>query len=329
MHLDIRQIFVVVPGALLVVGLYACDGPAEKKEPGNAVIQPATVTDGGRRIQFSPGNPGLQQLQTVRAEKCTATLSVISPARVVATIATGLSSGAPIALFESPDVTSLYSLYRQAKANEERTARNLERARDMYQNQAATAKDLTEAETEAATSRAAVSESEAKLRGLGFNPLELEGVKPGTAWLICDVTESQLTDVQKGEDVNIIFSSFPDHVVTGRAEAIGEVVDPATRTIKVRVSTPNPRGRYLPGMFARVDFGDPVSGVVVLPAASVVTVEGADYVFVESGEGLFERRKVTLGSSSTSSVVVLKGLQQGEQVVTGGAMLLKGLSFGY
>jgi multidrug efflux pump subunit AcrA (membrane-fusion protein) len=262
-------------------------------------------------------------------EKRTATIPVIAPARVVASIVPGLSSTDRIVMFDSPDVTSLYSQYRQSSANVARASKNLSRIKDMFQNQAATAKDLNDAENDAATGKAAMAESESKLRGLGYNPPEFNTVPPGTAWLMCDVPESQLNEVQRGEDVPIQLASFPDGKFRGRADAIGEVVDPVTRTVKVRVSMPNPRGRILPGMFARVDFGDPISGIVLFPASGVVTVEGADYAFIQLNDSEFVRRRITIGSSGAKDVIVLKGLSDGERVVTDGAMLLKGLSFGY
>lgn len=309
--------------------LQGCDGSDSSNLHRKPQVQPVTVTGNGTRIQFPSDSPGLQQIRSIAVEMKTVTIPVLSPARVVASITAGLSSREPVVLFDSPEMTSLYSLYRQTRANAARASKNLTRVSEMFQNQAATAKDVNEAETDAANARATMSESESKLRALGFNPVELEAVSSGTAWLICDVSESQLHEVQMGEEVDIVFTSFPNLKITGRAAAIGEVVDPVTRTVKVRVSTPNPRGRYLPGMFARVDFGDPIDGVVLLPNSAVVTVEGSDYVFVQTGAGAYERRNVTLGSSGTSEVVILKGLQQGEDVVIEGAMLLKGLSFGY
>ncbi len=50
---------------------------------------------------------------------------------------------------------------------------------------------------------------------------------------------------------------------------------------------------------------------------------------MESAPGEFERRQLTTRNSSTTDIVVLQGLRDGDRVVTGGAMLLKGLSFGY
>jgi len=295
----------------------------------SAAALPAEVSDNGSRIVFPAGSPGLARITSQIMRNGSATIPVIAPAHVVASISAGLATKGRIVLFESSDVTSLYSQYSQSRSNIERTSKNLERVKEMFSNQAANAKDLNEAEAEAANALTTMAESEAKLRGLGFNPVELDAVPPGTIWLICDVLESQLQEVQQGEDVPIVFSAFPASIVHGRADAIGEVVDPITRTVKVRVSAANHHGRILPGMFARVDFGDPIDNVVVLPLSAVVTVEGRDYAFVQTGEGEFSRRPITLASSGATAAVVTKGITDGDRVVTEGAMLLKGLSFGY
>jgi len=325
-----RSFFVIcAAAALLAAGLAGCNGDDMAATPGAPGARRAGVSDGGESIAFPPGSPGLLRISSSVVRKQTATIPVIAPARVVACIVPGSTPGDRLVLFDSPDVTSLYSQFRQASANAARADKNLARVRDMFQNQAATAKDLNDAENDAATARAAKAESDAKLRALGYDPGDFDRVRPGTAWLMCDVTEAQLPDVQKGEDVPIRLASFPDARLHGRADAIGEVIDPVSRTVKVRVSMPNPAGRVLPGMFARVDFGDPISGVVLLPATAVVTVEGADYAFVQTSDSTFARRQVTLGSSGSEEVIVLKGLKDGERVVTAGAILLKGLSFGY
>jgi len=326
---SIHSIIPAIASLLAVVLMSGCGGDDMAATAGKATAHRADVSEEGTRIAFAPGSPGLAQISSSAARKRSATIPVIAPARVVAVI---VPDGAPeerLVLFDSPDVTSLYSQYRQAVANGARAEKNLSRVKDMFQNQAATAKDLTDAENDAATAKASKGEAESKLRALGYDPGEFERVRPGTAWLMCDVTESQLNDVQKGEDVPIRLASFPATGFHGRADAVGEVIDPVSRTVKVRVSMPNPGGRVLPGMFARVDFGDPISGVFVLPSSAIVTVEGADYAFVQTSDSSFARRRVTLGSSGAEEVIVLKGLEDGERVVTAGAILLKGLSFGY
>jgi len=289
----------------------------------------AKVTADGKTITFPDGCPGLQQISSQIVKRQTAIVSVLAPSRVVASIlSVGPSSDRAI-LFDSPDVTSLYSQYRQARTNMQKTELNLRRVNEMFATQGATARDVTEAQTDAANARASMAEVEAKLMALGFNPGDLDKAAPGTVWIISDVNDTQLGDVQKGEDVDIYFNAFPDKKYAGRAVAIGGVLDPATRTIKVRVEARNPAGLFLPGMFARVDYGDPVDNVIVIPTSAIVTVEGTDYVFVETVPHVFERRAINTRYPSDKSVVVLKGVNEGDHVVVSGAMLLKGLSFGY
>ena len=214
----------------------------QEKSDASSIAQESSrkpvVSDDGKTIRFPSETAGLQQI----------------PARVVATISPAATSSRNIMLFESPDITTLYSQYRQSSSNVELTSKNLIHVKEMYNNQGATARDLNQAETDAANARASMGEMEGRLRAFGFNPAELESVATQTAWLMSDVPETELHKVQKGENVEIVFSSFPEKKLIGKAAAIGDIVDPVTRTVKVRVTLQNPNGRFLPGMFARVDF---------------------------------------------------------------------------
>jgi hypothetical protein len=91
----------------------------------------------------------------------------------------------------------------------------------------------------------------------------------------------------------------------------------------------DPHNKFLPGMFAKVDYGDPKDNCIVIPLSAVVTVEGNDYVYVRKAPGEFERKKIILGQQNEIEVIVLKGINNGENIVTDGAILLKGLSYNY
>lgn len=315
--------------ALLVLPLQNCADKSSAEKKADLAPKRAIVTDGGKTIAFPKGSKGLAQIKTAEAKEGNAIYSVSAPARVVASFLFGKSSKEKTILFESPDITTIYSSFRQARVTAEQATKNLERLKDMFEHQAATARDLSEAETFASNARAALNEAEAKLRILGFNTVELESTPGGMVWLIADVSESQLHEVEKGEDVGIVFSAFSDATFNGRVAAIGDVVDGATRTVKVRVVVPNPKGKFLPGMFARVEFAEPENKVIALPSSVAVTVDGRDYAFVQTADTAFERRTVAIAKTDGSRVIISKGVSEGEKVVIEGAMLLKGLSFGY
>jgi cobalt-zinc-cadmium efflux system membrane fusion protein len=296
----------------------------------SSVYSKASISENGEVIFFPPQSIGLQQIKTTVVHKGTVTIPVIAPARVVASISASQHEGNDkFILFESQDITSLYSQYRQTETNLDRAQKNFNRTKEMYDNHGATSKDINDAETEMETARETFAEAQGKLRADGFDPGELEATPVGTAWLISDVPESELNEVQQGEEVDIFFSAFPEKKFTGHAIAVGDVVDPITRMVKVRVTVPNPNRRFLPGMFARVDFGDPKDGIILLPASAVVNVEEKNYVFLATGQGTFRRREVILENANNDQLIVQHGLQDGEEVVIAGAMLLKGLSFGY
>jgi hypothetical protein len=312
----------------LSIILEGCED-ANGKQVAGIVDKKTIVNNGGKTITFPKDDSGLQEFAVTTVEKGSATMSVIAPARVVASISISKTEPGKIILFDSPDVTSLYSQYKQSKANAELTSKNLIRIKQMYENLGVTAKDLNQAETDAATAKASFEEMTGRLKVLSFNPEALNKIKNNTVWLIADVPEDQLHELKKDEPVKISFASYPGKVFIGRTDAVGDIVDPVTHEVKVRLSLLNPDGKILPGMFAQSDFGNKINSVYVLPLTSVVTVEGRNYVFVQTGLNIFERRQIVLANSDADKLVVLTGINTGEKVVTSGSMLLKGLSFGY
>jgi multidrug efflux pump subunit AcrA (membrane-fusion protein) len=315
---------------LLIVSLswQSCTD-ADGKQVSEALNKKVTVSNDGQILTFPKDSPGLYELNVSPAEKGSAALSVIAPARVVASILHSKITASAIVLFDSPDVTSLYSQYKQSKANVDLTSRNLIRTKQMYENLGVTGKDLNQAETDAATAKANLEEMEGRLKVLGYNPSEIENLKGDMVWLMADVPEAQLNEISKGRTIRITLAAFPDKIFTGRIDAIGSIIDPNTREIKVRISLPNPDDKFLPGMFAQADFGNKISDAYVLPLSAVVTVEGNNYLFIQTAPNTFERRKVIMASSDASKLIILSGLNENEKVVTSGAILLKGISFGY
>jgi hypothetical protein len=320
----------LMPAVLLIVSLstQSCTD-ADGKQASDALSKKVSVNNEGQIITFPKDSPGLNELKVSTAGKGSATLSVIAPARIVASISYSKNSVSPIVLFDSPDVTSLYSQYIQSKANFELTSKNLIRTKQMFDNLGVTGKDLNQAETDAATAKASLAEMEGRLKLLGFNPVEMESIKGDMVWLMADVPEAQLSEISKGGSARITLASFPNKIFTGRIDAIGSIIDPNTREIKVRISLANPEGKFLPGMFAQADFGNKIREAYILPLTAVVTVEGNDYIFIQTASNIFERRKVVMASSDASQLVILNGLNENEKVVTSGAILLKGISFGY
>ena len=140
-----------------------------------------------------------------------------------------------------------------------------------------------------------------------------------------------------GQHVELSVAAFPDQRFSGEITAINPRVDASSRTLLVRARVSNPEEQLLPGMFAELNvlLPDTQPRVVVPETAvtfslygqSVYVVEPADREAAQDGEndepGLVVRRRfVTTGERREGQVVVLKGLEAGEQVVTGGQLKL-------
>lgn len=103
---------------------------------------------------------------------------------------------------------------------------------------------------------------------------------------------------------------------------VGEVLDPDTRTVKVRLLLDNHEGRLRPGMFAKVVFAGPSHTATVVPAGAVLQSGLYTRVFVEKAPFKFQARQVSVGASVGDRVEILTGLQAGERIVVKEGVLL-------
>lgn len=143
--------------------------------------------------------------------------------------------------------------------------------------------------------------------------------------VIAEVYERDLSRVAKGAPVSVSVEAYPGETFTGTIVYVGDVVDPTTRTIKIRCNVTNRGLKLKPEMFARVGLkmgqGTPV---LVLPREAVLEVGGQEFVFVQGADGKYVRRPVVTGLSSGNTIQIRAGLQAGEKVVVKGALLIKG-----
>jgi hypothetical protein len=321
--------FLMYSALVLCIGLSACHDDSAPENPAQIQDMKPQVLEQGMLLRFSAGAPGLSALGSTKAIQGSSSIMLTAPARVVASISPGISTSDKVVIFDNPQATSLYSQYRQSRANLQLMQKSAERAKDMLEHNAATIQDVNQAETALMNARTQLAENEGQLRTLGFDPWQVEKAENGSVWMMCDVPEAQLREVQQGEDVEIQLSSFPGIIFNGKAEKTGDVVDPITRTVKVRISLKNKSNKILPGMFGSVNFAEPQNGITILPIEALITVEGKHYVFVARDSLTFERRQVTVAANTSTQTFLAGGIKSGETVITRGAMLLKGLSFGY
>lgn len=235
----------------------------------------------------------------------------------------------PLVVFEMSETAQIFSSYTKSKAAFERTVKQYERVKEMIAGNAASGRELLEAQTERNQAEAELREAESRLYQNEFNPRQLEKMEVGMILMMCDVPESRISDVSMGESVQLEFTSFPNEILKGRVIDIANAIEPQTRTIKISIELRNPKNRIKLGMFAKASIERSKVQAISIPHEAVVSADAKSFVFVRTTDSTFERRQVMLGADNGKEFELKSGVQVGEKVVISNAILLKGLSFGY
>lgn len=144
----------------------------------------------------------------------------------------------------------------------------------------------------------------------------------GRVWIMADVFESDAPAVRLGLPALITSSNDPALRLEARVSYIQPQVDPATRTLKVRLEVNNPGYRLKPEMFVDVTFQVGGTKMLAVPSEAVLDAGTSQTVFIDRGNGVLEPRNVEVGRRFGDRVEILKGLSEGERIVVSGAFLL-------
>lgn len=144
-----------------------------------------------------------------------------------------------------------------------------------------------------------------------------------TVWIVADVFEADATDVRVGMDAEVTSPALPDLKLPGKVQMVPSVGDPTRHTLPIRVSLANPDGALRPNVAASVRFAAaPRTAALEVPASSLASDGGRQFVYVQDRPGHFKRREVAAGSVRDGRVAILQGLSEGESVVAEGTVLL-------
>jgi membrane fusion protein, heavy metal efflux system len=135
-------------------------------------------------------------------------------------------------------------------------------------------------------------------------------------WVLCDVYENDLGAVRVGDEADIRLNAYPDKVFRGKVDNISRVLDPNTRSAKVRIVLPNHDGSLRPGMYAVATFRSrKLQPRIVVPGTAVMRLQDKDWVFRKEGSQ-FRRIEVhALGGTSDGMQQIKSAVQPGDEVV--------------
>ncbi len=143
-------------------------------------------------------------------------------------------------------------------------------------------------------------------------------------WIKLDAYESDLPWLRPGQHVEFSAEAYPGETFEGEVDFIDPVLDPRTRTAKVRVNLENPGGKLKPEMFVRGVVSAEMSAVgrarapLVIPASAPLITGKRAVVYLETEPGLYRGKEIVLGPRAGDFYVVEEGLEEGQRVVTNG-----------
>jgi cobalt-zinc-cadmium efflux system membrane fusion protein len=150
-----------------------------------------------------------------------------------------------------------------------------------------------------------------------FKIVDISGV-----WIDANVFEKDVSRVKLGQQVNVSVTAFPETVFSGKVILVSTVVDPDSRSVKVRTEVSNRDGRLKPDMFANVEIITDLNRTSIsIPQTALLNDGGQSVVFVAAGNG-YEKHPVTTGIRSGDRIEITGGLKSGDKVVTKGNYLL-------
>ncbi|MCQ9186457.1 copper-binding protein, partial [Streptomyces sp. IBSBF 2953] len=126
-----------------------------------------------------------------------------------------------------------------------------------------------------------------------------------------------------GQGVEARLPAFPGTILNGKVSAILPETNPDSRTLRVRVELPNPDGRLRPGLTAQVRLNRSTGqSVLWVPSEAVIRTGRRALVMLAEDAGRFRPVEVQLGQESDGKTAIVKGLEEGQKVVTSGQFLL-------
>jgi Cu(I)/Ag(I) efflux system membrane fusion protein len=154
----------------------------------------------------------------------------------------------------------------------------------------------------------------------GMKLLRIAGLD--RVWIEAEVYESELPLVKVGQAARVSLPYAPHRYFPGRIAFIYPYVDASTRTGRVRVELANPGLELKPEMYANVELQRELGYRLAVPEPAVLYAGERRFVFVDLGEGRLRPQEVELGARAGDHFEVLKGVKEGDVIVTSGNFLI-------
>ncbi len=291
--------------------------------------------------------------------------------RIDAALGQKVKKGQSLAVIQSPDVGVASSDLGKAKADLVLAGHDLARKKELYEAKAGSLADLQLAQDGFGVKKAEYDRASQKamlLRTGGAVDSVVSGfaltsgldgeviarnVSPGVevqgqygagnaielftvgqldaVWVLADVYEMDIARVKVGSKAVVKVVAYPEKIFEGKVDWVAGMLDPVTRTAKVRCTFDNPERLLKPEMYATIAIAVEQKKALAIHRTSLLRLGESTVVFIQNGQTgdgklKYERIPVTVDEGEASEwLPIAHGLEPGTKVVTGGAVLLSGM----
>ena len=265
----------------------------------------------------------------------------------------------PLAYLASPDLGSAQAEAARARADLAQAERNRSRISSLAEAGIVAGKDLEQTHSDLARAQAEAARTALRLKSLGAtNNVDqrfalrsaIAGVvverntnlgmewrpdqpaaplfvisDPTYLWCWIDAPERVLGLLRPGQTVTIRASAWPQEKFAAQIDHVGDALDPASHTLKVRARLRNPDHHLKSEMYVTAELARPATGTLDVPAKAVFLNGATQQLFIKTGVGDFTRTNIAPLAVGDQWVSIADGLKKGDEVVVDGALYLQQL----
>lgn len=266
--------------------------------------------------------------------------------------------GQAVVELASTDVAQLQADVKKAQQDLDVASKSLARAKRLHGDGAVADREVLQAQADFAKARTDVDQGQAHLKALGLNPsgpavraalyarvagtvvqrnvmlgqeVRADATEPlmtitdlDTLWVTADVFERDLSHAAVGAMVQVEVPAYPGKSFPGTVTYVGDVIDAASRTVKVRCVVPNPHHKLKPEMFAKVHIDQQrTERALYVPVQALLHDGPQTQVLMVRDDKVVETKAVRTGNLVDGRQQITDGLRSGDVIVTDGALFLQ------
>jgi membrane fusion protein, heavy metal efflux system len=268
-----------------------------------------------------------------------------------------VEAGQELLAIDAPDFVGAQSDYAKSRSVLSQTERALTRQEDLAAHGIVGQRDVDQARTDRDSALSDFNRTKDRLRLLGMDPDKTQLGAPlivrsplsgkvldvttatgefrndpmaplmtvadlSDIWVTANVQEKDIHFVHRGDPASATFAAYPTESFRGKVLFVADVLDPDTRTAKVRIAYPNTDGRLRPAMFATVTLKTWDTQELTVPTTALVLIGEHTTIFIQVSPNTYEQRSIVAGEQQGARTIIRSGVQAGDRVlVREGALL--------